>query len=105
MKTKLMLFSGILFLGMLFIAPAAQAEILNNDVDILFLNQGESFGTIVVRDVTTQAKWELRIAQDHPQKNAVMAILLTAMSLNEQVRIRWETGSPPHLLRVAVNRL
>jgi len=108
MKIKFMLLTSLFFIGMLFMMPQSQAqatEILNNDVQILFLNQGETFGTIVVKDVKTQAQWELRIAQDHPQKNAIMAILLTAMSLNEDVRIRWQTGTPAFLLRVAINRL
>ena len=76
--------------------------------EILFINETESFATVVVREVSTNTRIELRLESTHPNKNAIMAILLTAVSMDEIVRIRWETANPPTpplLKRVAINRL
>lgn len=106
MKCKLMVITGLFFMGLLFMMPhEAEAQTFDNDVEILFLNQAQTFATIAVRDLETNIIWELRLAGDHPNKNAVLAVMLTAMSQDEHVRIRWEEGTPPRLLRVAINRL
>lgn len=106
MNFKSFILAFLLIFGLAIGAPfQANAETLDNDVDVLFVNQTKSFTTVVVQDINTGDKWELRLQESHPNKNSVMAILLTAVSLNEPVRIRWEEGDTPILLRAAINRL
>lgn len=101
-----MVLAGFLLMGLIFMAPqGADAATIDSDVEILRVNQGESFATIYVRNVKTGIMWELRLFENHPNKNAMLAVLLTAVSLDEIVRIRWEEGTPPKLLRVAINKL
>lgn len=106
MRIKAMFLTVFFLTGLMFFAPQeAKANTINSDVEILFVNETESFATVVVREVTTGDRFELRLQADHPNKNSILAMMLTALSLDEVVRIRWQEGSPPRLLRVAINRL
>jgi hypothetical protein len=106
MKKKRWLLSGSVAIFLILSGfQQVSAEVLNSDVEVLFINESLTFSTVVVEDVSTNTRWEIRLAEDHPNKNSILAILLTAFALDEVVRIRWETGSPPILLRAALNRL
>ena len=108
MKIKAMMLTVCFLLGMgrIFTAPQqVNAEVIDSDVNVLFVNESKSFATVVVEEVSTNIQIELRLEETHPNKKAIMAILLTAVSLDEVIRIRWEEGDPPILLRAAINRL
>lgn len=106
MKIKVMMLVGLFLMGLMFLSPQeAKAQSINSDAEILFINETESFATVVIREVSTGTRIELRLESNHPNKNSIMAILLTAVSLDEIVRVRWQEGSPPLLKRVAINRL
>lgn len=106
MKRNLIILTGLIVLGFMFIAPFnAIADTIDNDVKLLRVNQGEAFATVYVQEINTGDKWELRLEESNPNKNAIMAVLLTAFSLNENIRIRWEQGaSYPILWRAAIKK-
>ena len=97
MKFKALLLTGLFVLGLVFMVPQnAVAENLWADVTIDRMNQAPNSFSIWFSEVDAGGfKGKMfNIRPGHPHTKEIVAIILTAKSLGEQVRIRFVDGHP-----------